>query len=74
MTDTTSPLFQATAPITNLIQETASSGQELLHETAQVGKDLSQGIGEFMSEPSQIFQPTKAVSTLSTFTQNVASF
>jgi hypothetical protein len=65
MTDeATSPLFQATAPVNDLVQTTASSGKELFQDTAQVGKDFVQGVGNFMSEPSQLFQPAKAVSTL----------
>jgi hypothetical protein len=74
MTDATSPLFQATTPVTDLVQTTAHSGNELLQDTVQVGKDITQSVGNFIAEPSQLFQPTKAISTLGDFTKNVASF
>jgi hypothetical protein len=73
MTDT-SPLFQATADISTLTKDTVASGAGLVSETAQVGAGVVQTVGGFISEPSQLFQPTKAVSTLGSFTKEVASF
>jgi hypothetical protein len=72
--DTSTPLFQPSTPLTTLVQDTATSGRELIQDVGQAGANIAQNVGSFVSEPSQLFQPTKAISTLGGLGKDVANF
>ena len=66
-------LFQPVKEMGNLTQETIQSGTELLGDISQIGSNVIQTAGAIMTEPSNLFQPTKAVSTLGSFAKNIGS-
>lgn len=65
-------LFQPTAQLEDLTKESIKSWTEILWDITQIGNDAIQTVEEFMTEPSKLFQPTKAVSTLWGLVKNAA--
>lgn len=67
----TSNVFQPTAKVGELATESINAGGEILGEVTKLGTDALQNLGDVMTEPGKLFQPTKAVSTLAGLTENV---
>ena len=66
-----SNLFQPTEKVGELAKEGMNVGGEILGEVTKLWAEALQSFGEVMTEPGILFQPTKAVSTLTGLTGNI---
>ena len=73
ISETSNTLFQPAKQMEETAQETIKSWTELLWGLSQIWTNIVQSAGEMMAEPSNLFQPTKAVSSLGNFAKNLGT-
>ncbi|MDR0281891.1 MAG: hypothetical protein LBI53_00785 [Candidatus Peribacteria bacterium] len=57
-------IFQPTAQVGDLAQETLKSSTEIVGSITDIGSNIIGSVGEIMAEPANLFQPTKSISML----------